>query len=374
MMKRTILILLTLIILFGTESCKKEKNDILYSREYIKPIKELRKEAISYLLTNNIPGGSFAVAKNGKVIYAEGMGLASKDFEVVATRKTKFRIGQVSQCFTSVMYQMMLADGTLHADSTVQHYMPDFPKQKYKLTLDHLVNQTSGLREPDEKEVDYRALNNSLMDGIGLFKNDSLLYPPGALQTQSMFNYNLLGAVMEKATGKSFGQLLKSYITDTLHLANTETDILYATIKGRTDFFDINFVGQSVQASSRDMRFRAPSEGLLSNAEDLVLFGNAILESKIITEEMKSDLLKPVEVTDGPPPALSKGWILMQTNDGKHLYGRTGGVTGGGAALVIFPEERLVVAATINMTDRDSDIPILLFANKFLPQLTEKKE
>jgi serine beta-lactamase-like protein LACTB, mitochondrial len=82
---------------------------------------KLEKRRRMYLMINNIPGGSFSIAKEGKIIYAEAMGLASKDLEVPANRKTKFRIGEVSELFTSLIYQMMIEDGTLHPDSSVQH-------------------------------------------------------------------------------------------------------------------------------------------------------------------------------------------------------------------------------------------------------------
>jgi len=373
MINKVFLLLIALAVFLNLAGCKKEKTDIFYNRDYIKQIKELRSEAAIYMATNKIPGCSFAVAKDGKLIYSEGMGYASKDLDVQATRKTKFRIGKVSECFTAVMYQMMLANGTLHADSTVQHYLPDFPEKNYKITINNLAYQTSGLREPTDQEVDYSALNNSIIEGINHFKNDTLIFSPGDWQIQSMFNYNLLGAVMEKASGTTFAQLLKSYITDTLHLNNTETDVFYSVIKGRSNFFEVNYIGQPVQCSSRDMRFKAPSEGLLSNAEDLVLFGNAILESKLISEEMKTNLFKPAVLSDSKPSALSQGWIMLTGKDGTKLYGRAGVITGGSAALVIFPHEKLVIAVTTNLSDKLAEIPILDFANKFIDTPTENK-
>ncbi len=56
---------------------------------------------MSYLMTANVPGGSFAVFKDGKLIYSEGLGYASQELEVAATRNTKFRIGKITECFTT---------------------------------------------------------------------------------------------------------------------------------------------------------------------------------------------------------------------------------------------------------------------------------
>ncbi|HCE58253.1 MAG TPA: hypothetical protein DER09_10600 [Prolixibacteraceae bacterium] len=329
---------------------------------------------MSYMMTANIPGGSFAVFKDGKLIYSEGLGYASRELEVAATRNTKFRIGKVTECFTGVLYQMLVAEGKLHPDSTVQFYLPDFPEKQYRLPVGTLSYHTSGIRQPNVAENESSGMNMTLKQGIELFKNDSLLYYPGMVQAQSMFNYNLLGAVMKKVTGKTYAQLLKEYITDTLQLNNTVIDNPFAVIKNRSNFFDLNFVAQMVNAPARDLRFRSPAEGLLSNAEDLATFGNAILQSKIISESVKDELFRPVILFDEKKTTLNNGWIYMTDNNGATFYGRAAGITGGGAALLVYPDEQLVVAATINLTDNGGQLPIIALAEKFRkkPEVTKE--
>lgn len=364
-MKKGFGILFTLSLIIVFQGCKKPDPDIEYDRKYIKEIREFRKEAMSYMMTANIPGGSFAVFKDGKLIYSEGLGYASQELEVAATRNTKFRIGKVTECFTGVLFQMLVAEEKLHPDSTVQFYLPDFPEKQYRLPVGTLSYHTSGIRQPNATEDESRGMNMTLKQGIEQFKNDSLLFFPGLMQEQSMFNYNLLGAVMEKVTGKTYSQLLKEYITDTLHLNNTVIDNPFAVIKNRSDFFDLNFVAQMINAPARDLRHRAAAEGLLSNAEDLATFGNSILQSKIISESIKAELFKPVVLFDEKKTTLNNGWIYMTDNNGAIFYGRAAGITGGGAALLVYPDEQLVVAATINLTDNGGQLPIIALAEKF---------
>lgn len=368
-MKRGFLFLIILTMLLGFSNCGRKTNDILYDSRYKKEIAEVRKEASMYLMLNNIPGASFAVSKEGKIIYSEGMGLASKDIEVPATRKTKFRIGEVSELFTSLMYQMMVENGTLHPDSTVQHYIADYPLSKYKetfnkITLSQLVNHSSGIRKPGDDEFIWKGQNITLQNSIDSFKNDPLNSAPGWFENISANNYNLLGAIMEKASGKHFPELLKYYITDTLHLTNTEVDNPFRTVIGRTDFFDYNLVAQVVNATFRDMRYRAPSEGILSNAEDLVKFGNAILYSDVISHKIKERLFKSTDLMGDFPPNMANGWVLLKNAEGD-LYGKIGGVTGGGAVLLIIPDKKLVVAGTTNLTSTD-EIPVFKMIVPFL--------
>ena len=263
-MKPAILLLILATPLLFFSNCERKTNDILYDSQYKKEIAEVRKEASLYLMINNIPGASFAISKEGKIIYSEGMGLSSKDLEVPVTRNTKFRIGEVSELFTSLIYQMMVENGTLHPDSAVQNYIPDYPLSDYKqtlnkITLSQLVNHSSGIRKPNGEEENWRGINNTLQNSLGDFKNDPLNTLPGWYENLSTYNYNLLGAVMEKTTGKSFPELLKNYITDTLKLTNTEVDNPFKTVIGRTDFYDYNMVSQVVNAIFRDLRFCSSS-------------------------------------------------------------------------------------------------------------------
>lgn len=372
-MKRGIQFVLLLTISMVFNNCQKESTDILYDKKYIKEIKEVRKEAILYLSRNFIPGGTFAIAKEGKIIYSEGMGLASKDLDVHVNRETKFRIGDVSELFTSLIYQQMVANGILHPDSTVQYYIPDFPEKEYKLPIHQLTYHSSGIREPNNLEYNLPGINVSLQKGIESFKNDPLIAPPGLYESPSIYNFNLLGAIMEKATNKRFPAILKEYLTDTLNLSNTLIDNPFLTIKGRSAFYEHNYISQVVNATFYDLRYRAPAQGILSNAEDLVKLGNAILYSELITDEIKAKLFQPKTLYNDILSSSANGWMLLEDMNGEKLYGKRGNVAGGGAAILIFPEEKLVVAAAINLTDDTDDIPVFKIASAFLTNPDEKE-
>ena len=367
-MKRRIHLLVLVIVLLGLTNCKKSKVDIVYDPKYIKEIKELREELAFYLESNFIPGGSFAIARDGKIIYSEGMGYASKELDVRVNRKTKFRIADVSELFTSAIYQILVQNGMLSPDSTVHHYLPDFPPKKYKLTLRDLANHTSGLRIPSRKELDWEGFTVSLEDRINYFKDDTLLYEPGYVQYSTAFDYDLLGAVMEKVSKKSYSELLKNYITDTLNLSNTETADPFKNIAGRTNYFDKSIVALTMNAPFCDLRSRAASEGILSNAEDLVKFGNAILFSEAISDDIKERLFEPMTLKSNETARVANGWVITKTNDGRTLYGMAGSVTGGGATLLIFPDEKLVIAAAINLTSEMNDLPVKAMSEPFIEE------
>lgn len=368
------LILIAFFLTLG--GCENKQANLIYDRAYIDEIKQTRKEFTTFLARNYIPGGNIAIAKENRIIYSEGIGLASKDLEVPMTRENKLRVGDVSQLFTFIVYLKLVEEGVLEPDSTVQHYINDYPKTDFKLSLKYLPYHTSGIRKADQSESEMSALNPSIQKGLESFMYDELTNPPGWYEQVSLFNANLLGAVMEKATNKKFPELLKEYLTDTLNLSNTVVDNPSTTVIGRSEFYDHNMIGQIINAPFRDTRYKAPSAGILSNAEDLVKLGMAILESDYFNDVFRENLFKPCDLYGDFKSTMANGWVLTIDKKGRNVNGSIGSITGGGATILIYPEENLVLACAINLTLGDDSMPLFEIANHFLkdPGSEKKKE
>lgn len=373
-MKRTVLFLLLIAITASFSSCEKEKSHILYDKKYVDEIKKVREVLALYLTINAVPGATVAVMKEGKIIYSEGIGWASKELEVPVERDTKFRVGNLSEIYTSFMYLHFAQKGILHPDSSIQHYLPDFPEKEHRITLKHLAYQVSGFRDENSREENWRASNVSILKGLETFRDDPLLTAPDLYQSESMFNYNLLGAIMEKATNQRFDKLFKEYISDTLKLNNTLIDNPAATIKGRSDFFDHNMVSYVINASARDLRYCAPSRGILSNAEDLVKFGHAVLHSELLNTETRKNMFNSIPLFDDIPSMAANGWLLMEDKYNNTIYGKSGIVTGGCAGILVYPELDLVVACTTNLSTSANNIPIFGISHPFIPKPDGEQE
>lgn len=373
-MKKNVLLLILLVsVIFGMNACKKSNTDIVYNHKYVDQIKAARKEMQFYMIQNFVPGANIAVSIDGEVVYSEGIGLASKDLEVPAKRSTKFRIGEASTLFTNAIYLKLVEEGKLHPDSSIQYYFPEFPvKNEGKITLHMLANEISGIRQSQNNE-EITLTTNSIEQGINLFKDDPLDMPPGMFQATSCFNSNLLGFVMEKATREKYNTLLKNYVTDTLHMDNTLVDNPYAIIKGRSDFFESNLIAQVVNLPFYDLRAIAPSKGLLSNAEDLVKLGNAYLSSGFFSEETRKNLFVLLPLPNENISRMVNEWLVFQDKQGRTVYGLEGGVKGGSASVIIYPEEKMVIGYACNLSSSVNDTPVFRVANAFLGTPEGKK-
>lgn len=370
-MRRNLQMALLILIMFGFSNCKKTKTNIYYQKEYVKEIKEAQKEAATFTSRNFIPGSSVAIYLKGELIYSEGMGMASLDLNVPVTRNTKFRIGGLSELFTSAIYLKLLEEGVLNKDSAIQKYYPQFPEKEDTITTKMLAYEVSGIKSEEANDHFRSGTNIGLEKAIERFKDEPLQRKPGLYQVPSIYNYNLLGVVMEKATKKSYLKLLNEYVIDTLNLENTVIDNPVISIKNRSNFFEVNLISQVINSFFCDLRQNASSEGILSNAEDLAKFGNAILHSEYFSG-VRDNIFKKIVLESGQEAGMANGWAIYKDRDDRLIYGRQGTVPGGGGSLIIYPEYDLVVAFTCNLTSSFDETPVFSVAAPFLPEV--KKE
>lgn len=364
-------ILMAVVVISG---CKKANNSIYYDRNYVQEIKQTREAFSVFMAINSVPGAQIAIYKEGKLIYSEGLGHSSIELKSDVTRETKFRLGNSTGILTSMAYHKLVENGTLHPDSSIYYYLPDFPRKGHNITIENLIQNTSGFREASLREVTDPEYSYSIQQGIELFKDSDLVFTPGDYQTTSVFDYNLLGAIMEKQTGNNFDKIIREFVTDTLQLKNTILDNPYAIIEGRSTFYDVNMYSFTLNAQTIDLRSNAPSLGYLSTSEDLAKFGNAILHSSYVSNEIREKLFKPVTLNMGFPADMTNGWKLLKDRWERNFYGSIGNVTGGYSSLLISPDDDLVIAIMMNTTFLGSNFPDYQIATFFLKKTEDQIE
>lgn len=362
--KSIVPVILLLGFLFA--GCSREKKqERVFDRKYLKVIKEARQETFFYFTRNFIPGGSIAVTINGKLVWSEGFGEANTDLGVPVSRTTKFRMGKISEVLTTLAYRRMAENKVFDPEESVSKYLPDFPEKKWPLKLKYLVDETSGLRTPTDQEIYSPNMHLTLMNGIKKFAGDTLLFPPGMFQYPTIYSFDLLGAAMEKQTGKAFPQIISEWVTDTLGLDNTTQDNPFITIRDRSAFFDRNIVAQTINGTTLDLRSNLPSCGFLSTSDDLVKLGNALLSSPVLSDTIRNQMQRPALINNEFYGSFGNGLIYLYDASGKKFYASRGLTRGSGAILIILPEDRIVVACMANLNDETEELPGLKVAMMF---------
>ena len=272
-MKIILLLVLTLISTF----CKAQKTDSLTSKidnilkEYNQP---------------NVPGCAVAVIKNGKVIFKKTYGAANLEYDIPFKSNTIFDVASVSKQFTGLAISTLIQQGKLSENDDIRKYLPDVPDFGKKITIHHLLHHTSGIR-------DWPATLNAAgwkMEDVLSFKDimrmvkyqKDLDFEPGLEYAYSNTGYNLLAAVVEKITGKSFREwtdenIFKPIGMNASHFLDDHTKI----IKNLAYSYSTNEKGDFVKTPSSTTAYGSSS--LFTSLDDLckwVIHFNKELQSK----------------------------------------------------------------------------------------------
>ncbi len=197
-----------------------------------KPCKEKTPECKSTLLCQkfledtNVNGLQLCVSVKGETKLSKGFGLADVENNLPVTTATKFRINSVSKAVTSVALIKLTSENKLDLDAPIQKYVPSFPEKKYIITTRQLAGHLGGIRDYYGNMSDLRDLvrnehyHNST-DAIKIFENDSLVYKPGDRFHYSSFGWNLIGAVIEGASGQKYLDYMEQTIWKPVGMLNT---------------------------------------------------------------------------------------------------------------------------------------------------------
>jgi CubicO group peptidase (beta-lactamase class C family) len=115
-----------------------------------------------------------------------------------------FRLGSVTKQFTAVAILMLAEEGKLSLQDEITRFLPDYPTRGKKITVENLLTHTSGIKNYTDlpEWLPLQRKDMTLGELIDLFKNQPLDFAPGEWWKYSNSGYVLLGAIIEKASGK----------------------------------------------------------------------------------------------------------------------------------------------------------------------------
>ncbi len=185
-------------------------------------INAAKEVAEKFLKSEQIPGMAISVSQKGKMIWSEGFGFSDVDAKkVVNASSTQFRVASISKTLTALAMAKLVDDNKLDFDASYIHvYVPDFPKKKYDFTVRQVGGHIAGIRHYNGNEF---LLNKkmSIVEGLDVFKNDSLLFEPGTNYQYSTYGWNLLSVVVQNAAGEDYNEYMKRVVFSPLQMKNT---------------------------------------------------------------------------------------------------------------------------------------------------------
>jgi hypothetical protein len=187
-----------------------------------------------------------------------------------------------------------------------------------------------------------------IIDG---FKNEPMDFEPDEQFRYNNSGYILLGAIIEKASGKSYAEFIQQRIFDPLEMTNSYYGEHAAVIKNRVPGYD-GSIDQPVNAKYLSMTQPYAAGSLLSTVEDLGKWNTALFAGKVVSKESLARMITDYELSDGS--LAGYGYGLTPGNiRGHKSVSHGGGIFGFMTHGVYLPEDDVYVAVLCNSTGVD---------------------
>ncbi|MGH7490880.1 MAG: serine hydrolase domain-containing protein [bacterium] len=310
---------------------------------------QARDSVLAAMHRQKLPGLSIAVAQNHELLWSEGFGYADVENRVAVTPLTKFRIGSVSKPVTAAGMALMAEQNKLDLEASVRKYVPSFPPKRYDFTTRQLAGHLAGIRHYAGEEFLSTKHYPTVLSGLTMFERDTLLFKPGEKFSYTSYGWNLISAVVEAAAQKGFLAYMREQVFRPLAMTHTVADHVDSLIAFRTRFYERDSSGNLLNAPFVDNSYKWAGGGFLSTPEDLLKFGAAHLEAGFLKKETLAMLLTSQKTNDGKRTEYGLGWILGKDDSGRAWFGHGGGSVGGTAYLIIYPEQKIVLAVLTNI-------------------------
>ena len=302
----------------------------------------------------NIPGVSLAIVEGDEIVHLRGFGQARPDGEAPSPQ-TPFIIGSLTKSFTALAVMQLVEAEKIELDAPVQHYLSWFqvadPQASAQITVRHLLNQTGGLStasgripladfddSPGATERQARALSTL-----------ELSHPIDSAFEYSNANYNLLGLIIEAASGESYASYIQNHILTPLDMSHTYTSQAMAKQNGlavgHRYWFSIPFAVPNMPIPQGSL----PSGQLISSSEDMAhymiallndgRYGNAQILSPAGIDELHRGVAEDIEMGISMGK-YGMGWFVSETDQTKTVW-HTGIVPDFFSYMALLPEQRL---------------------------------
>lgn len=328
LMKRKTLLAMLVALAFGTAGYAQDKTAEI--------------DKIFSWATQETPGCVCAVSQNGKVVMNKAYGAADLEREVPITPNTIFDAASVTKQFVAAAVLLLVEDGKLSLTEDIHQYIPQLPDYGHKITLDHLMNHTSGIRD----WTGIMPLTAGKEDALTLtLRQRGLNFAPGEEFSYSNSGYVLLKEIVARVSGMSFDDFARKRLFEPFGMKNTayRTD-LRQVIKNRALAYE---KGQN--RWSMAIKFdndRGGGGGLMSTASDLLIWNDALTNSRLgafVTEKLHEQ----AKLNSGRKVGYSRG-LVIETYRGTKEVWHSGGAGGYSTYLGRYPEHGLSIAVQCN--------------------------
>lgn len=307
-------------------------------------------------------GCAALVAIKGQVVYRKAFGLANLELNVPMQPDMVFRVGSITKQFTAISILQLMEQGKLSLQDDITKFIPDYPTHGYKITIEHLLTHTSGIKSYTNvpEFADYRRDDKKPEEVIKIFRNQPMEFAPGTKWNYNNSGYFLLGYIIEKVSGMTYSEYLEKNIFGPAGMTNSLYGSDTKIIKNRAYGYQPGSNGvENADIISMSLPYAAGS--IQSTVDDLFKWNQAVHSYKIVKKETLDKAFTEYKLSDGKGTAYGYGWMLKQLQ-GSPTIEHGGAINGYLCNAVYLPDEDVFVALFSNNNGKSPDLASLKMA------------
>jgi CubicO group peptidase (beta-lactamase class C family) len=311
------------------------------------------------LATPEGPGAVVLIARGDKVIYRGVRGMANMELGVPLKADQTFRIASITKMFTAATILKLEAAGKLRLDDKLSAYFPEVPNAQI-ISLRQLLSHTAGVSEKPKQPIAFAFRRHlTTAQQVGEIAQRDPAFAPGTRFSYSNSGFILLGAVIEKVTGKPWYEVVGDELLTPLQLRRTHFADTAAIVPGRaTGYTTVRATGGFANAGFIDMTVPAAAGALESTPDDLLRFIRALVTGQAVgSVGFMTMTTPPTNLADPGPPNLAYGLgTYVWTLRGAKMVGHTGQIDGFASVAAYIPEADVTIVALGNNDEFDAQM------------------
>ena len=316
-----------------------------------------------------IQGLSLAVVRDGKIVKAEGYGLANVELNVPARPETVYKIGSISKQFIATGTMLLVDDGKVALTDHISKYLEGTPDTWKEITIRHLLTHTSGLVREAPGFDPLKVQNDAAL--IKTAYSLPLNFAPGAKWEYCNLGYFILAEIIRKVSGKPWSEFLEERVFKPTEMNSTRTTTVNDIVPNRATgyFFKVNLL----QNAPEYLALR-PSGAFISSVLDLAKWDAALYTDRILKRSIREEMWKPAAETGGKSDQGTSlqygfGWFIDQSSGHRLVY-HGGSLPGFRASLLRYVDDKLTIVVLTNGDEARPEAIARSVAVLVLPDLT----
>ena len=297
------------------------------------------------------PGGVVLIAQRGRVIYKKAFGFANVELQVPMKEEIVFNIASITKQFTAVAILQLMERGKLSLQDEITKYLPDYPLNNQKITIENLLTHTAGIPGPEPEamaKLQARTDVVNLQEIIATFKNRPVDFPSGSKWSYSNNGYMLLGAIVEKVSGSSYAEYLEKNIFKPAAMTQTHFGDDYVIVKNRAaSYLYSRSESRFLNALNDKIELAYSAGAIQSTAEDLFKWNEALKSNKLIKKESLEKARTEYKLPNGKGTNYGYGWFIGNIQ-GSPIVEHGGNMGGFMSHAIYLPQEDVYVVVLYN--------------------------